>query len=91
MAACKRYTYTVTGTYPFPVDMLRYDNAYPAPNSDFSVISMGRLDYREYYRKFREDNPTGLPRFSVRLASHNEPTKDRWLSFGWSVGELQRW
>ena len=79
----KKYVYKVMGQGPFPVDMLRYDCAYPARGNDVSVLEAsiasqfvagtGRRDRRE-----------------VQLVSHREPTKDRWASFQWYVDWVEK-
>ena len=67
-----RYTYFVTGQGCFPVDMLRYDQAWPLePNLGYTGGPMTADSHRELR--------------SIAIASYNEPTLDRWSSFGWSV------
>lgn len=80
--------FVVTGTGEFPIDMLRYDRCSPVSQLDAShVISSfnGNLD---------EDKE-----LSVRLIRFTEgkgknyadnPTVDRWKSFGWQVSDI-RW
>jgi hypothetical protein len=66
-----KFEYQVTGRHRFPVDMLRYDGAYPKTGADVEVLeSVGDWTYKET---------------SVRLMSDREPTYDRWSSFGWTV------
>jgi hypothetical protein len=64
---------TVVGVGPFPIDMLRYDRAYPVGQDSTNAIiqSMGR-----YGR-------TGAQR--VTVASPNPLTSGRWETFGWKV------
>ena len=65
------YEYWVSGRGQFPLDMLRYDSAWPATPQDAAAL----------------DNYTGVRTIrSVKLLSFSEPTVDRWLSFCWSVG-----
>ena len=67
----KMYEYWVSGRGQFPLDMLRYDLAWPATSQDAAAL----------------DNYTGVRTIrSVKLQSYCEPTIDRWLSFCWSVG-----
>lgn len=66
-----KYEYFVTGRGDFPIDMLRYDGAWPASGEDAARLVL--LDDRRDLR-------------SVRLRSYNAPTLARWMSFGWSVG-----
>ena len=65
------YEYYVTGRGDFPLDMLRYDGAWPASGEDAARLVL--LDDRRSNR-------------SVKLRSYNAPTLARWMSFGWSVG-----
>lgn len=75
--------YTVTGSGPFPIDMLRYDSAWPKSEMDSHLVSMTR-DNEGYFR----------PR-TVTLETWNSPdrapiarvTPERWESFGWKVNE----
>ena len=65
------YLYEVQGSGVLPVDMLRYDSAWPANQEAVSRMSTAQ-------------RPDGGPR-AVRLASYHRPTVDRWKSFGWQV------
>jgi hypothetical protein len=65
------YRYKVTGIGHFPMDMLRYDAAYPSNSDAVTGISHSR----------QEDSR----RRTVELRSHRRPTVDRWNSFGWTV------
>lgn len=65
------YRYTVTGVGAFPIDMLRYDAAYPSNSDAVSGISHSRQEQ--------------VQRRTVELRSHHLPTVDRWSSFGWTV------
>jgi hypothetical protein len=63
----------VVGRTPFPVDMLRYDQAWPAREIDSIIISeRGAL-------------PKGAEDRCVRLNTLKVPTLDRWAGFGWKV------
>lgn len=69
----KKYTFEVTGTGKFPVDMLRYDCCWPAREGTDTRPILG-------------DNDDGsLKVQTIRLESHKEPTTRRWQSFGWRV------
>lgn len=61
--------YQVSGLYPFPVDMLRYDSAWPADSDAVDAITLKRPGER----------------VAIQLASHRQPTSERWESFGWKV------
>ena len=67
----ERYYYTVEGTGVFPIDMLRYDTAYPINHDDVEAI--GRIHNIGYGKRM------------VRLCSCHRPRIDRWESFGWKV------
>jgi len=69
----------VTGRTPFPVDMLRYDQAWPAREADSITIS--QLNHMHS----RETLPEGSEAPCVRLNTVKVPTLDRWASFGWRV------
>jgi hypothetical protein len=70
----KFYAYYVTGPGEFPLDMLRHDSCWPATTTDALKLVYDR-------------HADGVPRTrSVQVCSYKEPSIDRWLSFGWSVG-----
>ena len=66
-------TFTVAGTGPFPIDMLRHDCCYPARTGDAKSIEYS-LDLDLDGRKRR-----------ITLISHAHPTVERWNHFGWSI------
>ena len=69
--------FTVEGSWPFPIDMLRHDEAHPATEEDSGKI-------------IRSMEP-GAEKASIDLAKYhtikNSPhvTEGRWESFGWKV------
>ena len=65
------YLYEVQGSGAFPLDMLRYDSAWPADSEGVSVM-VTRHGHAEGRR-------------TIRLESYHRPTVDRWQSFGWLV------
>ena len=67
------YRYIVRGTYPFPVDMLRYDQAFPTDSAEAMTPSPSGM----YDSKGRR----------VELAGLKPPTALRWASCGWAVDE----
>ena len=71
----KIYTYEVTGTGSFPLDMLRYDAAYPASPRAVDTLMDASRGF----------NATSGVRFTLRLRSHYPPTIERWRSFTWGV------
>lgn len=74
------YTYQVTGTWPFPMDMLRYDEAVPATLADEVLV---RLLSQE-----NPDDVTLIKRRSViTLKGKKVPTRGRWKSLLWRVVE----
>jgi hypothetical protein len=68
----------VTGKRPFPIDMLRYDNATPATEVDAHAIERtweGSLDeVRVTLRRFARDDD-----------KHSSYHYARWGSYGWRV------
>src|SRR5689334_13711420 len=76
MARTKVFSYRVTGWGAFPIDMLRYDAAWPARQEDVSRVMLARMD--DDYRDIR----------SVDITSHSAPTEARWASFGWRVSGI---
>lgn len=80
-----RYEFEVTGRYPFPTDMLRYDGAFPLGPGDVSKMQEGIVGphVTETYRD--------RPMLVIRLVSYlKEPTVDRWRSFGWGCELIER-
>lgn len=76
MAIVKLYDYTVTGSNRFPLDMLRYDHAWPATQGDVTDINLsGNV------RSGPDDR-------AIRIHSNKAPTVERWASFGWRVDAL---
>ena len=73
MVTNKIQFYTVEGYGRFPLDMLRYDMAWPDSPQDTSII---------------EDHlASGLRRVNLRRVCHFHPTPSeaRWRSFGWWI------
>lgn len=69
-------SFTVSGRGPFPVDMLRYDSAWPADAADVLAIC----------NSFEPNMNSGEPRdrrWTVKLYSADitAPTRGRWDSF----------
>ena len=75
----KVYEYTVDGSGYFPIDMLRYDAAWPA-DTDSAIQIVERLKPIT-----REDR---LERKPIKLRSYHAPTEGRWQSFMWGVGKV---
>lgn len=72
-------TYTVNGSGMFPLDMLRYDAAWPATAADATELEWAIAQPAE--RRDKGPKP-------IRLQSYQKPTKDRWSSFLWGVGDI---
>ncbi len=69
----KTQRYTVEGAGEFPIDMLRYDMAWPDQSEDTGKIN----------------SPPRTEKYQVTLsrAAHFHPKPDdaRWKSFGWHI------
>lgn len=79
----KRYVYimTVTGSLPFPTDMLRYDRCTPKTEIDSLAINRSH------------EIPAG--KTTLRVMSDGRParwapTEGRWESFGWKILDVTR-
>lgn len=77
MTIKKWYKFIVSGFSSFPTDMLRYDKCWPG--DDEAVNAMSCSDDITL-RKIARDTDTA---FRVTLHSFQEPTAERWRSFGW--------
>jgi hypothetical protein len=81
--------FTVEGTYPFPVDMLRYDACWPATSEDAVQLGESCSFTRRMNRKDNEvtnDNTKRKRQVKLYTNAQNRPTVGRWESFGWKVG-----
>lgn len=79
MPTKKPDTFTVEGTYPFPVDMLRYDACYPLTSHD-AVQMAAMIQFPR--RADSKDRPRQV---TLRTHAYGRPTVGRWESFGWHV------
>jgi len=79
MPTNKMTTFTVEGTYPFPVDMLRYDGCYPASTHD--AVQLGD----SCRGPSRTSDPKRKRQVTLSTTLFNKPTTARWESFGWRV------
>lgn len=78
--AHKYYLYTVTGSGPFPTDMLRYDRCWPAEERPLP---------RGY--SWAEDPDSKTPiEHRVQVVGLVPPHRGRWESFGWRCGPIER-
>jgi len=76
-----RFVVTVTGSNPFPVDMLRYDAAFPRTEEDSHKIAV------DMYSGGME--PRTVQVLTDQFWKHWTPAVDRWRSFGWRVDSWQ--
>lgn len=74
--------YTVEGVPPIPLDMLRYDGAYPATEQD---AGRGGLSASEH-----DGTPVKVELIHREWgAGWRGPTSDRWKSFLWRVVSVE--
>lgn len=78
MAKRKAVRFTVSSTFGFPIDMLRYDAAYPASSEDAAKIEAAI-----------RGETKGRTKVALISASPTAPTGGRWESFTWRVEEVQ--
>jgi hypothetical protein len=71
--------FTVEGTYPFPTDMLRYDQCWPAREAEDSVQLAEAMILRRHMDTNRKRQVTLVTNKTTA------PTVGRWQSFGWKV------
>lgn len=69
------WTYMVSGTGRFPLDMLRYDRCTPLAGVDVAIL---------------ENTFQGHGYNSFAVIGPVEPTIDRWKSFGWQVNDVEK-
>jgi hypothetical protein len=72
------YRYGVRGTWPFPVDMLRYDQCAGATEDDKAAIARLSSDNAEGIEDLRRP-------VQIQLVGSVKPTERRWRSFCWRV------
>jgi YD repeat-containing protein len=70
-----RTEYTVVGTRPFPIDMLRYDCAWPTSSQDAQKIA----------DTFDWDSRGQMVEIKLSTDYQFAPEHRRWESFGWRV------
>lgn len=77
------YHYTVRGSWPFPIDMLRRDCARAATAEDQAIIDRLSKDHAEDRDAIRNAVTVNLV---IPNADRNmRPLTARWRSFGWDV------
>lgn len=75
--------YTVTGSWPFPLDMLRYDQSRAATDEDQAKIDALSGEYAPSLETIRV--PVSISLIMVGHSKHARPTTARWESFTWHV------
>ena len=75
MTAPKVKTYEVVGSGEFPLDMLRYDQAWFASEAQANIVQHSYTNGDRFTRR------------TVTVSSHKLPTVGRWASFGWTVSD----
>lgn len=71
------HTYSVSGATQFPVDMLRYDQSFPATEPTAYLIRGSVLNGGEHSRLTVQLRAVGPKDW--------RPTAGRWESFGWRI------
>lgn len=66
------YSYKVAGKWAFPIDMLRYDEAWPEHEFDSALI-------------IQTTEHSSVEAVEIKIVSYRPPTVARWASFGWQV------
>ena len=69
------FLFEVEGPAPFPIDMLRYDECFPASETDSARIEQSFTD--------SQDRPLRV------LLRGGHPNAERWGSFLWRVVEVR--
>lgn len=72
-----RSDYVVEGSGDFPIDMLRYDCAWPKTEGDSHSIS-----------HWRDVKPRRVTLSKYHVDTQPQIGAPRWLSFGWRVVEI---
>lgn len=75
--------YTVTGSWPLPVDMLRYDQSHAATSEDRVKIDALSSENAESPEAIR--NQVSINLIMRGATKYSRPTTARWESFGWHV------
>lgn len=72
----KKTYFTVVGSGPFPLDMMRYDECDPHSDTDRNYVTMDTINMRASESRRAVQLSTSKP---------GAPTLKRWESFGWLV------
>jgi hypothetical protein len=73
--ALTQYRFVVAGHGAFPLDMLRYDRATPATETDSHII-------------LQQVITSAQANVTIALLGPKPPTEPRWSSYGWRVTEV---
>lgn len=79
------FHYTVVGSYPFLLDMLRYDGAKALTPQDQRVIDRLSKNHAPDWDSMVEKVEIALV---IKDAGRREPKVERWRSFGWTVKDM---
>ncbi len=79
-------TFEVTGVLPFPLDMLRHDQAFPVRAEDAVVIADSRVVTRpRSWTLAQYPDAVFRVRLGIVSSTRMAVTHGRWASFGWPV------
>ena len=79
------FNYKVSGKGPFPIDMLRFDRAWPVHSDDANAI-----EYTMRPGLLTREERRNVPARNIHLCSVCRPINRRWESFGWRiVGDIE--
>lgn len=81
----KSVEFTVSGGGDFPLDMLRFDRAYPVDGTSAANIERPR---DELGAPLQYAGSQRTVRLRTEHATYSAPTTARWASFGWVVTEI---
>lgn len=73
-------TYKVSGKWPFPLDMLRYDESHPTSSEDTILIVQLSGEHCPNDISLNDRHE-----ISLATGSRYSPNKERWKSFSWEV------
>ena len=76
-----KFKYTVRGSWPFPLDMLRHDMSAAATPAEQAKIDLYAADHAADHSVFEP--------VEIELVGWCKPNGARWESFGWEL--TKRW
>lgn len=85
----EEFSYTVTGSRAFPLDMLRRDACWPATEKDTHKIyeSLNMAIIKPEQRQQVKIEPKSLT-WEIAIEGINPPTVGRWENYGYKVGTV---